>query len=79
MPDFFILYDDARVEHLALNGVTIEDFQAVVNDPCSVDRSKSSKRMIAFGFTDDGRYLACVYEHLDDQTILPFTAYEVEA
>lgn len=78
MPDFFIIYDDETVEHLALHGVTIEDFQAIVNAPLSVDESKSSGRVVAFGFTADGRYLACIYECLDEQTILPFTAYEVE-
>ena len=31
----------------------------------------------AAGETTDGRFLICVYEKLDDLTILPVTAYEV--
>ena len=33
---------------------------------------------IAFGETATGKYLACVYEFLDETTVLPVTAYEVE-
>jgi hypothetical protein len=45
--------------------------------PESVEQSRSSDRLIAFGEVD-GRYLACVYEMIDETTILPVTAYEVE-
>ena len=30
-----------------------------------------------WGETLDGRYLLCVYEYIDELTILPITAYEV--
>ena len=33
---------------------------------------------MAFGYTASGKYLACVYEFLDDVTVYPVTAYEVE-
>lgn len=33
-------------------------------------------RPIAFGVTAAGRLLVCVYEHIDDDTILPVTAFE---
>jgi hypothetical protein len=49
----------------------------VVCDPDSVDASRSSGRLIAFGEVN-GKLLACVYEMLDDDTVLPVTAYEVE-
>jgi len=32
--------------------------------------------MIAFGRDDEGRYLACVYEQIDETTVIPVTAYE---
>jgi len=37
--------------------------------------SRSSDRLIAFGYSSDGRWTACVYEMVDDDTILPITAY----
>lgn len=40
--------------------------------------SRSSGRPIAFGFTSDGRYIAVVYEEIDDCTLYPVTAYEME-
>ncbi len=60
------------------HGVTPDEFEEVVCDPDEVDQSLSSGRPIAFGETSTGKYLACVYELLDDTTVLPVTAYEVE-
>ena len=42
------------------------------------EKSRSSDRLVAFGYAGDGRKLACVYEMIDDFEILPITAYEVE-
>jgi hypothetical protein len=41
--------------------------------------SRSSGRPITFGYTSSGRYLAVVWEHVDDNplTIYPITAYDV--
>ncbi len=78
MPDFFIVYDGEIMAHLAAHDVTIEDFQAIVNHPAELGASRTSGRPIAFGFAADGRFLACVYEPIDETTIIPVTAYEVE-
>ena len=78
MPVYFFIWNDQIEEHLASHGVTPEEFEEVVCDPDEVDRSHSSGRPIAFGETSTGKYLACVYELLDDMTVLPVTAYEVE-
>lgn len=32
---------------------------------------------VAWGYTLDGRYIMAFYEHLDDVTVNPITAYEV--
>ena len=50
----------------------------MVCDPDEVDQSRSSERSIAFGEASTGKYLACVYELIDEATVLPVTAYEVE-
>ena len=78
MPFYLFLWNDEIEEHLARNGVTPEEFEGVVCDPDEVDQSRSSARPIAFGETSTGKYLACVYEMLDETTVLPVTAYEVE-
>jgi hypothetical protein len=33
---------------------------------------------VVFGYTTDGRQVAVVYEQLDDTTVYPVTAYEIE-
>ena len=77
MPFYLFIWNDLNEEHLADHGVTPDEFEFVVCDPDSVDTSRSSGRKIAFGDAN-GRYLACVYEMIDDATVLPVTAYEVD-
>jgi hypothetical protein len=33
---------------------------------------------MARGETSTGKYIACIYEMLDDSTVYPVTAYELE-
>ena len=76
MPYFLFVWNDEIEEHLAEQGVSPDEFEAVVCNPDSVDKSRTSGREIAFGEVD-GRFLACVCEMLDRSTVLPVTAYEV--
>jgi uncharacterized DUF497 family protein len=78
VPFYFFVWNEQIEEHLAGHGVTPDEFEEVVCDPDEVDQSRSSGRPIAYGETSTGKYLACVYELLDDTTVLPVTAYEVE-
>lgn len=77
MPYYFFVWNDLIAGYLAEHSVTPDEFEAVVCDPVSTDTSRSSGRCIAFGEAN-GRFLACVYEMLDDSTVLPVTAYEVD-
>jgi hypothetical protein len=77
MPYFEFLWTDEIVEHLAEHGVAREEFEEVVSKPNRVSVSRSSGRPCCWGDTADGRSLFCVYEYLDDMTIIPVTAYEV--
>lgn len=77
MPYYFFIWNDLNEEHLSEHDVLPREFESVVCDPDSVEKSRSSDRLIAFGEVD-GRYLACIYELLDNATILPVTAYEVD-
>ena len=76
---FFLFQWNAEIEqHLAEHGVTIEEFEEVVCDSDFVTISRSTGRPIAFGNTSTGKYLACVYELVDETTVIPITAFEPE-
>ena len=77
MPYYEFLWTDEIIEHLAEHGVSSKDFEEVVSNPTRLDVSRSSGRPCCWGETEDGRRLFCVYEFLDDMTIVPVTAYEV--
>ena len=71
------LWTDEIIEHLAEHGVTPQDFEEVVDSPDLRGISRSSGRPCCWGQAADGRFLICVYEMIDDLTVLPVTAYEV--
>ncbi len=83
MTDVIIIWDleddpDGNVQHIAEHGITVEEVEEVLHDRNAEDTtSKSSGRPITFGYTSSGRYLAVVWEHVDDDplTIYPITAY----
>ena len=77
MAEFSILYDDSVVDHLDQHGVTIEEFAEVVNYPDAATVDERNGREIAYGYTSAMRYLACVYDRLDEETILAVTAFDV--
>jgi hypothetical protein len=77
MPYFEFFWTDEMVEHLAEHGVSREDFEEAVSNPTRVGVSRSSGRPCCWGDAVDGRHLFCVYEFLDDMTIIPVTAYEL--
>ena len=60
------------------HGISLTEFEAIVSNPLSTNFSRTTGRPIAFGFGDDGRMLACVYELENDFDVIPITAYEVD-
>ena len=78
MPFYLFIWNDRLEVYLAEHGVTPDEFEEVVCNPDEIQQSRSSGRPIAFGETSTGKYLVCVYELLDETTVLPVTAYEVE-
>jgi hypothetical protein len=81
MPYIEIIWNeepDGNIEHIAEHGLTPEDVEEVILNPVDRDVSRSTGLPIVFGFTADGRYILVVYEQVDDITIYPVTAYEVE-
>ena len=80
MPFYDIIWNretGGNVEHIAENGLTTEDVEAVLFNPIANDTSRSSGRPVAMGFAPDGRYILVVYEQIDEITLYPVTAFEV--
>ncbi len=77
MPYFEFVWTEEIIEHLAEHGVSREIFEEVVSNPNHISISRSSGRPCCWGKTAAGRHWFCVYEFLDDMTIIPITAYEV--
>ena len=78
MPFYFFLWDEETVEHLDQHGVSQDDFESIVQYPSRLGKSDTSGREVAFGTALDGRYLICVFERIDQATIMPITACEIE-
>jgi hypothetical protein len=79
VPYFEFVWTDEIINHLAEHDVNREEFEEVVSNPDRVGVSRSTGRPCCWGQTAKGRTLFCVYEFLDDLTIIPVTAYEVSA
>jgi hypothetical protein len=69
---------DGNVQHIAEHGISKEEVEEVLQLPDGADTSRSSGRPILFGETSTGRIIAVVYDEIDDQTIYPVTAYELD-
>lgn len=76
MPYFDFKWTDEITEHLDEHGVSPEDFEEVVSAPEEIGESRTTSRPCCWGETTDGRYLFCVFEQIDDMTIVPVPAYE---
>ncbi len=77
MPHVLFIWNDELIEYIGLHGVTPDEFEEVVMNSTGVKSSLSSGRPIVFGATSTGKYLACVFEYIDVDQVVPVTAYEV--
>jgi uncharacterized DUF497 family protein len=66
------------VEHIAEHGLTTEDVEAVICNPLEKTTSRSSGRPVATGYALDGRLIFVVYEEIDEVTVYPVTAYDID-
>jgi hypothetical protein len=66
-----------NVEHVEEHDLTTDEVECVLENPETTGISRSSDRPCGFGRIPDGRYIVVVYEELDDDTVIPVTAYEV--
>lgn len=83
MADVHFVWDleddpDGNVLHLAEHDVTRQEFEEVFLDQHhEATTSRSSGEAITFGWTSTGKYLAIVFEEIQDdpRTVRPITAY----
>ncbi len=83
MPRWEIIWDldedpEGNVAHIDEHGITKDEVREVLQDPVALETSRSSGRPIAFGITSTGKSIAVVFEEIDDNTVYPVTAYEVD-
>ena len=74
---YLFVCDVDNERHIEEHGVTMDEFEEVVCDPDSTGASRATGRPIAFGYTPTGKYLASVYDLLDESTVYPITAFRV--
>lgn len=69
---------DGNVQHIAEHGISIEEVEDVLYAAEAVVASQSSGRPITFGETGTGRYIAVVFDVVDEDplTVYPVTVYE---
>ena len=69
---------DGNVQHIAEHGITIEEVEDVLYATEEVFASQSSGRPITFGETRTGKYIAVVFDVVDEDplSVYPVTAYE---
>jgi hypothetical protein len=84
MPYIDIIWDldddpEGNVQHIAEHGWTKDDVRWVLEHPVRHDVSRASGRPLVFGYTPDDVYIVVVYDQIDEQTVYPVTAYEIEA
>jgi hypothetical protein len=71
--------DDGNVEHIEQHGLTIDDIEYALEYFDRQAVSRSSGRPMVFAWLPDGRRIAVAFDWIDDDTVYPVTAFEVES
>ena len=68
------------MQHIAEHGITAEEVEDVLYAAEEVVASHSSGRPITFGESSTGKYLAVVFDVIDEDplAVYPVTAYETQ-
>ena len=72
MPYYDFLWTEEIIAHLAEHDISPDDFERVVTNPLRTGKSRSSGDPVAWGHTQDGRYIIAVYQKIDFATVVPF-------
>jgi hypothetical protein len=66
-----------NVEHIEEHDLTTEEVEYVLENFVTTGVSQSSGSPCVFGYTPGDRYIIVIYEEVDEDTVIPVTAYEV--
>jgi uncharacterized DUF497 family protein len=71
---------DGNVQHIAEHDLSLEEVEEVLYAADEVIASQSSGRPIVFGETSTGKFIAVVFEIVEENplSVYPVTAYETE-
>lgn len=69
---------DGNSDHIADHGLSEEEVDHVLFNAATEDVSRSSGLPCVFGYTHTGRYIIVIYEEIDEDTVMPVTAFELE-
>jgi len=73
-----VRYLEWNVEHAEEHGSTVEDLEYVLANSIRKSTSRSTGIPYVFGYAPDDVYIIMVYEIIDEETVYPVTAFEVE-
>jgi len=69
--------EEGNVRHIEEHDIDKDDVACVFDGPAGFDISNTSGLPMVFGFTMDDRYIAVIYEQVDEDSVYPVTAFEV--
>ncbi|MCI0457108.1 MAG: DUF4258 domain-containing protein [Gemmataceae bacterium] len=70
---------DGNVQHIAEHGITQDEVEEVLRaGHGKAVASRSSGQLVTFGWTSTGKYIAVVFDYVDDDppSVRPVTAFE---
>jgi hypothetical protein len=67
-----------NVQHIAEHDLTLEEVDDALAEPEGRSTSRSSGLPIVFGTTTTGRFIAVVFQEIDNETIKPVTAFDID-
>ena len=78
MPWLDVIWTRENRRHIGEHGIKAREVEEVLREPSSEGVSRTSGMPVVFGYTKGGRWLCVVYARIDEITVYPITAYEVE-
>lgn len=69
---------EGNVQHIPEHGITKAEVLEVPGQPEAREESWSSGRPVAIGAVSTGRTILVVYDQIDEDTVYPVTAYDLE-
>ena len=69
---------EGNVQHIADHDLSKDEVEEVLANPEHRATSRSSGLPVVFGTTSTGRFIAVIFQEIDEETARPVTAYDIE-